>query len=440
MNNSLSLAKLIPIGLMLFSSFFGAGNLIFPPLFGFLAGSNLSMAALGFCITGVGLPLIGVLAIAFKGTDNVNALMDPVSKTYAKVMMFITALTIGPLFAIPRTAAVSYEVGIKPLLNGTNDGMYLAIYSALFFIATAYVALNPSKVVTWLGKILTPVMLLCLGALFISVFMAPAIELPAPQGDFATAPFLQGFVEGYNTMDLLAASLFGAVTVSAIKLYGITDRKQITRSCFLAGIVATVCLAVIYYCLAYAGAESVRYLGEGRHFSNGSGILIACTTHYLGTYGQMILGVIILLACLTTSIGLTAAISDYFGLMSKGKIAERTFALGITIFSFAASNIGLDNIISFAVPVLCVLYPIIITSSVVNILGPVFNDEPLVYRYSLVLVTIFACIDGIKALGVSIPGEAFLQACLPLYADGFGWLTMGIAGMIIGFIHSKIAK
>ena len=228
MNNSLSLSKLIPVSLVLFSSFFGAGNLLFPPLFGYLAGSNLNIATLGFCITGVSLPILGVLAIAMTGGTDLTEVAAPVNIAYAKIIMFLSSMAIGPLFAIPRTAAFSYEIGIKPLL-GTTEAWQLALYSALYFAFSFYVANNPSKVLNWLGKILTPALLVCLAVLFAKVLLAPSFVPGAPQDAYLNTPFLKGFQEGYNTMDLLASFLFGAATLTSIKTLGIEGKKNLIR-------------------------------------------------------------------------------------------------------------------------------------------------------------------------------------------------------------------
>ena len=321
MNNSLSLGKLIPVSLVLFSSFFGAGNLLFPPLFGYLAGSNLNIATLGFCITGVSLPILGVLAIAMTGGTDLTEVAAPVNIAYAKIIMFLSSMAIGPLFAIPRTAAFSYEIGIKPLL-GTTEAWQLALYSALYFAFSFYVANNPSKVLNWLGKILTPALLVCLAVLFVKVLLAPSFVPGAPQDAYLNTPFLKGFQEGYNTMDLLASFLFGAATLTSIKTLGIEGKKNLIRTCLCAGLIAAGLLAVIYYFLGYAGAEAHRYLsGE---FSNGAGILVATAHEYLGAGGTAILSAIIILACLTTSIGLIAAIADYFHILFNQKLSKKT--------------------------------------------------------------------------------------------------------------------
>lgn len=434
MNQSLSWKKIVPIGLMLFSSFFGAGNLIFPPLIGYLSGTNLNPAFLGFCITGVGLPLLGIITIALKGTDNVNDLAKPVSENFAKFIMFLTALTIGPLFAIPRTAAVSYELGIAPMIQNASQ-IHLAVYSAIYFLITIYVALNPSKVVKWLGKILTPIMLVCLAILFFCVFNSPTPEFVAPAGKYATAPFFSGFTEGYNTMDMLAAFLFGTATISAIKMYGITDKKELTRACFWAGLIAAFFLGVIYYCLAFTGAESIKFL-DG-NFSNGTGILVSSAKYYLGNYAHLLLCLIIVLPSITTSIGLVASIGDYLNQMFPKVGNYRAFAIAIVLFSFAVSNVGLSNIISYAVPVLCFLYPIMIVLALLNISGSLFNDNKLVYRFSIVPVIISTFIDVGRAFGFNVPGQELLAAVVPFYSSGFGWLSIGVIGAVIGFIVSR---
>ena len=393
MNNSLSLSKLIPVSLVLFSSFFGAGNLLFPPLFGYLAGSNLNIATLGFCITGVSLPILGVLAI---------------------------------------TAAFSYEIGIKPLL-GTTEAWQLALYSALYFAFSFYVANNPSKVLNWLGKILTPALLVCLAVLFVKVLLAPSFVPGAPQDAYLNTPFLKGFQEGYNTMDLLASFLFGAATLTSIKTLGIEGKKNLIRTCLCAGLIAAALLAVIYYFLGYAGAEAHRYLsGE---FSNGAGILVATAHEYLGAGGTAILSAIIILACLTTSIGLIAAIADYFHILFNQKLSKKTMGFLVALLSFLLSNFGLDMIIKMAIPVLCFLYPVMIALALLNVFG--FGGNKRVFRCTMWIVTLFAVVEGLKAAAIPVPMESIL-ASVPLYTEGFGWFTVAVIGAAVGVIWDKM--
>ncbi len=434
MKSFLSLVKLIPVSLVLFSSFFGAGNLLFPPLFGYLSGSNLNIATLGFCITGVGLPILGVLAIAMTGGTDLTEVAAPVNITYAKIIMFLSSMAIGPLFAIPRTAAFSYEIGIKPLF-GTTEPWQLAVYSALYFAFSYYVANNPSKVLNWLGKVLTPALLACLAVLFVKVLLAPSFTPDAPQGAYLEAPFLKGFQEGYNTMDLLASFLFGASTLTSIKTLGIDGKKMLIKTCLWAGLIAAGLLAVIYYFLGYAGAESHRYLsGE---FSNGAGILVATAHEYLGAGGTGILSAIIILACLTTSIGLIAAISDYFHILFAGRLSKQTLGILIALLSFSLSNFGLDRIIKMAIPILCFLYPVMIALALLNVFG--FGGNKRVFRCTMWIVTLFAIFEGMKAASIPVPMENMLTI-VPLYAEGFGWFTVAVMGAAAGVIWDRMKE
>ena len=434
MKSSLSLVKLIPVSLVLFSSFFGAGNLLFPPLFGYLSGSNLNIATLGFCITGVGLPILGVLAIAMTGGTDLTEVAAPVNITYAKIIMFLSSMAIGPLFAIPRTAAFSYEIGIKPLF-GTTEPWQLAVYSALYFAFSYYVANNPSKVLNWLGKVLTPALLACLAVLFVKVLLAPSFTPDAPQGAYLEAPFLKGCQEGYNTMDLLASFLFGASTLTSIKTLGIDGKKMLIKTCLWAGLIAAGLLAVIYYFLGYAGAESHRYLsGE---FSNGAGILVATAHEYLGAGGTGILSAIIILACLTTSIGLIAAISDYFHILFAGRLSKQTLGILIALLSFSLSNFGLDRIIKMAIPILCFLYPVMIALALLNVFG--FGGNKRVFRCTMWIVTLFAIFEGMKAASIPVPMENMLTI-VPLYAEGFGWFTVAVMGAAAGVIWDRMKE
>ena len=216
-NEKLKPSLIIPIGLMLFSFFFGAGNLIFPPVLGQMAGENIGWGMLGFCLSGVGFPLLGVLAVAMKKSDNPDAIAMPMHPLYARAVTILCALAIGPLFAIPRTAAVSFDTGISALLPAAFDGFGLPLYSVFFFILTYFFSINPSKIIGSIGNFLSPMLLICLAVLVVCVLVNPTGSLQMPNPEFTTTPFFRGFQEGYNTMDLLAAILFGSITIKAIE-------------------------------------------------------------------------------------------------------------------------------------------------------------------------------------------------------------------------------
>ena len=436
MNNNMSLAKVLPIGLMLFSFFFGAGNLIFPPALGQLAGDNLPAAIFGFCFSGVGLPLMGILAMAILNSDDPNELASPMSPAFGKAITILCALTIGPSFAIPRTCAVSFDTGILLLLPPGYETTGLALYSVFFFGLTYFLSVNPSKIVDNIGKIMSPLLLLCLGILITCVIIDPMGSLQPANGVYKNVPFFKGFQEGYNTMDLLCTMLYGAATLKAIQSQGITEQKQLTKMCIYAGIIAAICLALIYGALAYAGASSTAVFGI---VSNGGQLLNMISVHYMGFPGQVVLALIIFFACITTSIGLTTSISSYFHELSGKQVLYQRFCLYICLFSLVVANFGLNNIIKFSIPVICMLYPIVIAIVILNVGQSIFKRDKAIFRICLTLTTIFAIFDGLRAGGFDLRSlDSFLTQYLPFFDVGFGWLLPCFGGIVLGFVYRMV--
>ena len=436
MNNNMSLAKILPIGLMLFSFFFGAGNLIFPPALGQMAGENLPAAILGFCISGVGLPLLGILAMAILNGDDPNELASPMSPAFGKAITILCALTIGPFFAIPRTAAVSFDTGILLLLPEGYETMGLALYSLFFFALTYFLSVNPSKIVDNIGKIMSPLLLICLGILIFCVITNPMGDFQPANSVYKNAPFFKGFQEGYNTMDLLCTMLYGAATLKAIESQGVTEQKQLTKVCIYAGIIAAICLALIYGALAYAGASSTALFGI---VANGGQLLNMISVHYMGFPGQVVLALIIFFACITTSIGLTTSISSYFNQLTGGRVLYQRFCVYICMFSLVVANFGLNNIIKFSIPVICMLYPIVIAIVILNVGQSIFKRDKAIFRICLTLTTIFAIFDGLRAGGFDLRAlDSFLTQYLPFFDVGFGWLLPCFGGILLGFVYRMV--
>ena len=435
MKQKLTFMEILPIGLMLFASFFGAGNLIFPPALGQSAGVNFLPSAAGFCTTGVGIPLLGIIAIGLLRASNPEALALPVHPKFAKALIVVTVLTIGPFFAIPRTGAVSFDVGILPFISAENYDLGLALYSLFFFVVTYFLSVNPSKIVDWVGKILTPLLLISIAILVVQVFMHPMGEPQQAGGYYASMPYLKGFQEGYYTMDLLATMLFGTVVIDSIKVRGISEGSVLTRTCIMAGIIAAVLLAAIYFSLTYTGATSVAVFGVS---DNGAIALSSIANYYMGTAGNVVLCLMIFFACLTTSIGLTVSAGSYLEQVLKYKMQYQRIAAIICIFSFAVSNVGLTKIISLSVPVLCLLYPIVIVLVMMAFM-PV--KRACVYRSTLAFTIVFAIIDGLNAAGVPMKtAEALFKDVIPFYSAGFGWFVPSIVGLVLGILYSVAVK
>ena len=433
----LSFQDTLAIGLMLFSLFFGAGNLIFPPALGQAAGDNVWVAILGFLTTGVGLPLLGVLAIGLSGSNDAGDLAKRVHPLFATVLMVSTYLTIGPLFAIPRTGAVSYEVGVKPFVAGVmgSDGLGLLIYSVIFFAVTCWLALNPSKIVDRVGKILTPALLVMLVFLVGQAFISPMGALLAPQGEYQSHAFAKGFQEGYLTMDTLASIVFAIIVVNAIKSKGVRNAKEIAKVCTGSGLIAAFFLGAIYVSLAYLGATSVGTIGQAE---NGGIILSKAANIYYGSAGNLILGLAIIFACLTTSIGLVSACATFFTRFFP-RLTYQNLVYILSIFSLVISNVGLTQLIAFSVPVLIGIYPLVIVLIFLVFLDPLFGGRTEVYRYSMLLTAIVSLVDGLKAANISLGfvTKSF-SSYLPLFDISLGWLMPAVAGAVLGYIISLL--
>ncbi|AST92862.1 MULTISPECIES: branched-chain amino acid transport system II carrier protein [Sutcliffiella] len=429
-NNQFSKKDVFILGLMLFALFLGAGNLIFPPLLGQSAGTNIWIAVIGFLITGVGLPLLGVLAIAFSGGD-LQVLANRVNPTFGIIFTMIMYLAIGPFFGIPRTGTVAFEIGAVPFLPDGNNALALLIYTLIFFSISYYLALNPTKLVSRIGKILTPILLVVIGILVFKSILTPMGTIGTPTETYATNPFFTGFIEGYLTMDTIAALVFGIVIISSIRDRGITDKKTIATLCMKAGIIAAIGLTIVYASLAFLGATSLQAIGEA---SNGGVILSRSANYLFGSFGALILGLAITFACLTTSVGLISACSKFFE-KTFPTISYKAFVAIFSLFSMAVANVGLDLLISISLPVLITIYPLAIVLIVLSFLR--LNNPSTVYIFSLIFTACISIVDGLTTAGIHLPTINAILSFLPLFEEGVGWLFPAIIGALIGYILSR---
>ncbi|MFC0471360.1 branched-chain amino acid transport system II carrier protein [Halalkalibacter kiskunsagensis] len=432
-----SFSNVIAVGFMLFALFFGAGNLIFPAMLGQLAGENIFSANAGFIVTGVGLPILGILALAFSGKSDLQSLAGRVHPVYGVIFTVALYLAIGPLFAIPRTNTVSFEMGIRPFL-GTNDSFLpLLLFTIVFFGITLYFSLQSSKLVNIVGKILTPLLLLFIGILIIIAFINPIGQVQAPTEYYMTDSFFKGFQEGYLTMDALAAFVFGIIIINIMKERGAITKKQLMASTLKVALIAGILLTIIYSSLTYMGATSVNELG---HLENGGAILASVSNYYFGSFGKVLLAFIVIAACLTTSIGLITSCASYFTKLVP-TVSYKRCAIIFTIFSAVISNVGLSTLITISIPVLSMLYPLAICLMVLTFLHPLFKGKKEVYQLSMLFTFIVSIFEGLNAAGMQIEAiQNLLTAILPWYSVGLGWIVPAIIGGIIGFFVRSLRK
>ena len=427
------------IGTMLFGMFFGAGNLIFPIQMGQLAGTNYWLALIGFLVTAIGLPFLGILAIGLSGSNGLRDLASKVHPVFGVVFALALYLTIGPFFAIPRTATVPFVVGFEPFIDPSQATLWLAIFSFVFFAVVFYFSLNPAKIMDIIGKYLTPAFLIFLFVLIGISLLSPMGSFVEPAGSYINEAFMTGFKEGYNTMDALASLAFGIIVINAIKRTGVTDKKEIVKATLKSGVFAMALMMLIYGLIAYMGASSVTAIGT---FDNGGQIFAAVADHFFGSYGAILLAIIIVLACLKTSIGLITACSEFFHEVFP-KVSYKAFVVILCVVSFTIANVGLTNIITYAVPVLMFLYPLAIVLIILALVGPLFNYKQSVFAVAILLTFFISLIDGYNVLVASVPAfeVGFLTEVadvyaryLPLYSIGLGWIVPAVVGVLVGLL------
>ncbi|WP_318423349.1 branched-chain amino acid transport system II carrier protein [Photobacterium leiognathi] len=428
MKKTLKVTDIIALGFMTFAFFLGAGNIIFPPLAGQLAGENMLSAMSGFLVTAVGLPLVGIIAVAMAGGGWQGLTRDLPSKV-ATLMAVLIFIIIGPAFAAPRTGLVAYEMAVKPFLSADAGQASLTTFSVIFFAIALFFAWSRGKLIDMIGKFLTPALFIVLAVLAIAVFVNPQASIVAAQGEYATQAFTKGFLEGYNTMDTFAALMFGMLIVDVIRSKGISDEKTTCTYLIYAGLIAAAGLAFVYISLFYLGATSSTVAPNA---GNGGVILTAYVMALFGAPGQVILSAIVLLACLTTAIGLISACADYFSSLTP--MSYKKWAVVLAVICAVVANVGLNQLIALSVPVLFALYPVAIALVALALVRKWLPNPRLAYRVVLLVSFIFSMIDVAKYLKFDVS----MFSSLPLFNYGMAWVLPTLVALVITrFIGGK---
>ncbi|MEZ9395141.1 branched-chain amino acid transport system II carrier protein [Vibrio splendidus] len=429
MKQSLKLTDIMALGFMLFAFFLGAGNIIFPPLAGQLAGDHFLPAMSGFLLTAVGLPLITIVAVAVAG-GSWGHLTKDLPKRAATIMAVLIFIIIGPAFAAPRTGLVAYEMAVKPFFIDASQA-HLTLFSIAFFVVAMFFSWSQGKLIDVIGKVLTPALFVGLVVLAVAVFVNPQGDILSAHGEYITQPLTKGFLEGYNTMDTFASLMFGMLIVDAIRSKGITDRAATTKYLISAGCIAAAGLAFVYISLFFLGATSATVAAGA---DNGGAILSLYVQSLFGPSGQLVLSVIVLLACLTTAIGLVSACSDYFSSLTP--LSYKTWVIINGVACATVANVGLSQLISLSVPVLFALYPVAIALVALTFLRSRFPNPKAAYRVVVLVSLLFALIDGAKVAGVDVSALKML----PLFEIGMGWLLPTAAAIICMFFVGKATE
>jgi len=412
MGTSLKPFDIVALGFMTFAFFLGAGNMIFPPLAGFYAGDNLLPAIVGFLLTAVGLPLLGIIAIA-KVAGGLPTLGRFLPKKASTLLGLLIYLILVPAFGIPRTALVAYEMGVLPFVESPSS-MTLALFTLFYFSIALFFALQKGQLIDNVGKIIAPVLLLLLTIVGVGVFIAPQGEIAAAQAEYATSPFAKGFLDGYMTMDALAALMFGLLIIHALRNKGITDSGKQFKYLFIAGLIAGSGLAFVYIALFYLGATSHLVTPSPE---NGGQIFTEYVAAMFGPAGQVVLAAVVSLACLTTAIGGISAFGDYINDINP-KFSYKKVVFISAGACLVVANIGLSQLIALSIPILMAIYPVAIALILLTLVSDRLSNPRLTYSATLLVALLFGLLDGMSAAGLDIT----VFHSIPLFDQGLAWV------------------
>ena len=412
-------------GFALFAMLFGAGNLIFPPMVGYVVGDQWISAAAGFFITGIGFPLLAILSSALAGKE-LDDFADKVSPLFSKIFNVVLILAIGPFLAIPRTGATAFELMLLPHVDG-NNGMYKYVFLACYFIIVFLFSIKANAVIERIGKILTPILLIILAVIVVKGVFFPIGE---PLAKDISNTFRYGFYNGYQTMDTLAAIIFSSIILKAIRNGRNLTVKQEMSFLSNSSMIAVCGLSLVYGGLLYIGATSYGVL----HSTGTTQLLTDIVNKLLGKEGNLALGVCVAGACLTTAIGLTATVGDYFSSLLKTSYEKVVTATVVLSFIFA--GFGVEAIVKVSAPILTFLYPVAIVLIVLNCFKKYISSDKT-YLGAVIGAGIIGFFEMTQTLGINLQFLNKIYIKLPLQTFGLAWV---VPSLIFAVLFSILFK
>ena len=420
-------------GLLLFGIFFGAGNLIFPPSLGVQSGSNFWPAIGGFVLSGVGIAVLTLVIGTLNPKGYIHEISQKIAPWFAIVYLVALYLSIGPFFAIPRTATVAYEVGISPLLPKDITGLGLIVFTTIYFAAAYLISLNPSKILDRIGRILTPVFaILIIILIILGAFKYGSVAPQQASSTYAASAFGQGFLEGYNTLDALASVAFSVIAVTTLNQLGFKNKKEYISTIWIVGLIVALAFSAMYIGLGYLGNHfpvPAEVISKG---NPGVYVLSQATQAIFGPTAQIFLAVMVTVTCFTTTAGLIVSTGEFFN-NTFPKVSYKTYATIFTLIGYAIANLGLNAIIQYSVPVLQILYPVTIVIVMIVIVNKFLPLSKIGMQVTVTLVTLIALASilgplfKVKEVMDKINSLPFAQASLP-------WLLPAFLGIILSLI------
>lgn len=421
-------ADSIVVGFALFSMFFGAGNVIFPPYLGFGAGTQWVNGFLFYFIADIGLALFALFTLLkVGGSENITGRIGSVA---SNILMSAIILCIGPIVAIPRTAATTFEMSVAPLISGVSP----VIFSVAFFIVVLLLSIRQSAVIDVVGKVLTPALLIGLLVLIIKGIISPLGSIVNPHVD-SSFVIVNGIKSGYQTMDVLAALAFGIIILKSAQEKGYSDGRESSKMIRTAAVIAGVLLLIVYFGLTYLGATSASLFSLDISRAE---LVIGIVQRLLGKTGLVIFAVVVALACMTTAVALVSSAASFFEKLTKGRLSYAVLVTVICVSSAVISNLGLDRIVAVASPILDIVYPPTLVLIALSWFGDRLSRG--VYRWAVIGALIASVLSTLSLYGVSVP----IVNTLPLASLGLGWIVpaagFGIVAYVIGRLREMRKK
>lgn len=421
--NNLKGKDIMAVGLTMFAIFFGAGNLIFPPYLGRMTGAEWFLGFFFFFIVDIGVSMIAIFATIRSNDLSMTGIPSRLGKKMATVVAIIIATCLAPCLAVPRTAATTFEMGWSQMFPNLS----IWVFSFIFFAIVCFLTIRPSKVVDIVGNYLTPILVICVLVLIVLGIVDPI----GPIADESTVVTIkEGIINGYQTMDPLGVGLIIVAIMGAVTKKGYNTKDVQGRLLARAALIAAILLFIVYGGLTFLGAT---VSSGGFEDYNQAGLVVAITEELLGTWGVIMMAVIVLFACLTTAIGLTSGFAGTLEKLTNGKCKYKTVVIVMSVFSFVVSNAGIDKIISVAAPILSVIFPCFITMSVLMFFGKYIKNDNVI-RVATLFAFVISLSEVLAGFGLPLTYTQYL----PLHEYSLGWILPAVIGGIIGkFIPCK---
>ncbi|AZL84537.1 branched-chain amino acid transport system II carrier protein [Aliivibrio salmonicida] len=419
--------NLLAIGLMTFAMFLGAGNIIFPPFLGLEAGTQFLPAMLGFLLTAVGLPALTLIVLG--RLSNSGQLTQALPKPLAIAFWVLLFIAIGPAFGMPRAVTVAYEMGIKPFFTGDH----LMLFSVMFVGATLLLAFQRGKLVDYIGKVMTPLLVLMLAALALAAIITPLGVLGEPSASYQHKAITSGLIQGYMTMDAIAAVGFGWVIIKAIRDKGCESPKDVFQATLKVTLIYALLMSACYLAMAYVGATSTS-IAEGA--TNGGELLTRYVAEIFGPLGQYLLAGIIIMACLTTTVGLTNACAEYSQQTFRTPFAIT--AIIVTAMTGVVANFGLEQILAISLPAILILCPVAIALVLAAWFLPTTKHNTISYVSVVMISVVFGGLDALHILGLlSDSLSASLTHYIPLFSAHASWFLPVVITVFISLLLNR---